>query len=143
MRGLRDLAEVEAKGVGPREPSWSATQGGLFSGGLVLLIIGFVVFWYGYQRVSYAQPFAAVDELGDFAESLEEATPIELYAQWEAFREYGLAHRGQNQQVIARKFKRKFETVVAIGIGFAAVGLIGILASLFAKHALVPASHTG
>lgn len=134
MRGLRDLAPVEVDDVRESNQDWSMTQGASFSGGLLLVFIGIGLAAYAYQYVREAQPLASFDEQRHYSETIDDLTPVELLDHWNFWQAEGLAHRGTDPSVTARKYRRKYQTVMYVGAGIAVVGLIAMFASMFGKQ---------
>lgn len=136
LRGIKALPPAETKGgkanpsVNPA-PAWSPLQGGLFSAGILIAIIGIAIATYSTYIISQLQvPPPSAEQLAKSEEQFDRIPLDELYNLYLQVREAGLGMTDTPLYVRARQVRKTFTRYLIAGSAIAVIG-IGMTVSSF------------
>lgn len=132
LRGVRELEPApETAPNSRRAAEWNSSRGMIFAGSLILFVIGAAVSYLGYEGLRTAPNITRADETEAFDNTIDEMSLDEVYETWKGIREQGLGERGQNVYVNIRSFRAGRQRMLATGITFCVVGLLGGIGATF------------
>lgn len=138
LRGIREL-EPEAESVArPHKRGWSATQGYLFSFGILAALIGAAVGGWQFFIYTELEPYT-VDQTAAANASMDadvdQMDLLESLDEWKHTLEHGLGNDGTPGWIAAQSLSDAHRRSAIIGFAIAGMGLLAVIASFFVGRA--------
>lgn len=135
LRGVRALEAVdETTSASGQVAEWDSSRGLIFAGSLILFVIGAAVTLFGYDGLRATPKISREAETELFDKAIDDMSLEEVYETWKGIRDHGLGARGQNIYVNIRSFRAGRQRILAIGMTFCVVGLLGAIGATFGRR---------